>query len=135
MSVFVEATATHQSTYRGYNIVVVLRKRGSEHFYCGYVRLPEGHVFYGATFDDYLDINSCLKVHGLVNFFGRLDGFDGYYLGFDCNHAGDDPSVQNEEYTTRECERMIDQLIEMENLEVDKIGSGKGESVDDEQLL
>lgn len=114
MSVLAEATVAHQSTYRGYDIVVVLRKRQSEYFYCGYVRLPEDHIFYGATFDDYLDINSRLEVHGLVNFFGDLDVFEGYYLGFDCNHIGDDPEIQDDVFTLSECKRMIDQLIEFE---------------------
>lgn len=116
MSVFIEAITTHKSTYRGYDIVVVLRKRRLEHFYCGYVRLPEDHIFYGATSDDYLDINSRLEVHGFVNFFGDLDGFEGYYLGFDCNHVGDDPEIQDDVYTLNECKRMIDQLIDVDDM-------------------
>lgn len=116
MSVFAEAITTHKSTYRGYDIVVVLRERRSEYFYCGYVRLPEDHILYGATFDDYLYVNTRLEVHGLVNFFGKLDVSEGYYLGFDCNHVGDDPEIQDDVYTLKECKRMVDQLIDVDDM-------------------
>ena len=124
---------TKQKKYRGYDIIINFygpsEPPSLEGWFYGYVRLPDGHAFYEQDNDK---IKDYINVHGGVTFVGGLTGYDGLFIGFYCGHEGDDPRVQNEEYTTRECERMIDQLIELENLEVDKTGSGKGGVVDDE---
>ena len=48
-----------------------------------------------------------------MTFAGALDGMDGFYVGFDCAHAGDSPKVQDEAYTLDECRRLVDQLIKV----------------------
>lgn len=35
-------------------------------------------------------------------------------IGFDCHHMGDDPEVQDAEYTLGECKRLVDQIIDMQ---------------------
>lgn len=56
----------------------------------GYVRIPEGHEYYEKTYDD-IPVN----VHGGLTFgdhvFGKDKYFsDGYWVGFDTAHYGDD---------------------------------------------
>lgn len=108
--------------YRGYTIVVKnifengiypLFPDTSEYsnWYCGYAVIPEDHPFYGADYDD---VEGDVDVHGGLTFSGELDGIDGFLLGFDCNHYGDSPEVQDEEYTLSECKRLVDQLIEID---------------------
>jgi hypothetical protein len=110
---------------------------------CGYVRVPPGHPAYGKDYND-LDVD----VHGGLTFAAlepcteHEDG-QGYWLGFDCAHSGDDmcdpdadmESLPNdvkrlieihrsfrlrevEHYWTEpevasECERLAEQLVEM----------------------
>ena len=55
----------------------------------GYVRIPEGHEYYGKNYDD-IPVN----VHGGLTFgdhvFGKDKYFsDGYWVGFDTAHYGD----------------------------------------------
>ena len=56
----------------------------------GYVRIPEGHPYYEKTYDDIP-----VSVHGGLTFsdhiFGDSKHFsDGYWVGFDTAHYGDD---------------------------------------------
>lgn len=98
--------------YKGFDIVVKLIGMSTEkHWYCGYVRIPVDHKFYCM---DYGEIERSVSVHGGITFFGGLQGLDGFYIGFDCAHGRDEPSVQDEEYTLKECMRLVDQLIEGE---------------------
>lgn len=106
---------TMQKKYRGYDIIIKSyvspKPHNPKRWFCGYARLPDGHVFYGQNDDMIADY---INVHGGVTFAGKLDGLDGFYIGFDCAHRGDDPSVQDEKYTLNECMRLVDQLIEEE---------------------
>lgn len=98
---------------KGYEVVV--KRIGYSPFnywYCGYVRIPEDHKFYGKDDDDLYDY---IDVHGGLTFSGELDGEEGYFIGFDCNHSYDNPSVQDEEYTLNECYFMVEQLMEAED--------------------
>lgn len=98
---------------KGYEVVV--KRIGYSPFnywYCGYVRIPEDHKFYGKDDDDLYDY---IDVHGVLTFSGELDGEEGYFIGFDCNHSYDNPSVQDEEYTLNECYFMVEQLMEAED--------------------
>lgn len=51
---------------------------------CGYVELPDGHPWC-----ELAPWNVPATVHGGVSFAGRLRSRDGYWIGFDCAHAGD----------------------------------------------
>lgn len=106
---------TLEESYRGYDVIVkLLWNIGNfmmqNRWFCGYVRLPGDHKFYGK---DVSELEDLLTVHGGVTFAGALDDADGFYVGFDCAHAGDSPKVQNEAYTLDECRRLVDQLIEV----------------------
>lgn len=87
-------------------------------WYCGYAVIPEDHPFYGMDHDD-VEVN--INVHGGLTFSGEIEDIDGYLLGFDCRHYGDSPYVQDEEYTLSECKRLVDQLIEIDKRDWDKI--------------
>ena len=96
--------------WEGYEVIV--KRIGYSPFnywYCGYVRIPEDHKYYGKDDDDLYDY---IDVHGGLTFSGHLDGEEGYFIGFDCNHSYDNPSVQDEEYTLNECYFMVEQLME-----------------------
>lgn len=118
-----------RKNYRGYELIV--RKLSFEiwvrtsswlqqnnDYYCGYVVIPEESPFYGM---DYGDLEDCICVHGGLTYSGMIDGIDGYLIGFDCGHGGDNPYIQDEKYTLKECESLVDQIIELEKL-LQKIG-------------
>ena len=65
---------------------------------------------------DYMDLEDDISVHGGLTFSGEIDDVEGYLLGFDCNHCYDNPYIQNEEYTLKECENLVDQLIEIKEM-------------------
>lgn len=113
-----------QERYRGYELIV--RKISCEpremsassypvndHWYCGYVVIPEYSPLYGVDYDD---LEDNIRVHGGLTYSGRIYGIDGYLIGFDCHHAGDNPHIQDEIYTRGECESLIDQIIKLEEL-------------------
>ena len=111
-----------KEVYRGYTIVVKKYQEngiyplfgdesGFTTWYCGYAVIPEDHQFYGL---DYEEVEEVIDVHGGLTFSGEFEDVDGFLLGFDCNHAWDDPGVQDEEYTLSECKKLVDQLIEID---------------------
>lgn len=90
----------------------------------------------GASFlkpDDRISMDLLFDVHGGITFSGKLEDFYGYWIGFDCAHAGDakDFSLMDEEtrksydgwpdypgdvirtkeYVEQECKNLIDQII------------------------
>lgn len=106
----------------------------SNDWYNGYVILPDDHElvdkFYGDFEEDY-----DLEVHGGITFsdylsqimdLENMDLEEGYVLGFDCNHAGDNSTDCNQEYVENECKKLIDQLI---NLDACKVNN-KNKAVD-----
>ena len=114
-----------KEVYRGYTIVVKKYQENSIYplfgdtsgfttWYCGYAVIPEDHQFYGL---DYEEVEEDIDVHGGLTFSGEFEDVDGFLLGFDCNHAWDDPGVQDEEYTLSECKKLVDQLIEIDKKE------------------
>jgi len=54
---------------------------------CGYVLIPESHPWHGVHYTH----KHFRKIHRLVigglTFSGKLDGEDGWWIGFDCSHA------------------------------------------------
>jgi hypothetical protein len=98
---------------------------------CGYVRIPQGHVWHDKNYDDipvdvhggltFSDLEACLHEDGV-----------GYWIGFDCAHLGDSHfppgdlealrynfgSLAEGHYWTlpevrEETERLADQVLEM----------------------
>lgn len=90
--------------YKGYECVI---KRVPEMLHlCGYIKIPKGHALYGDKDEEYglLDI----PVHGGVTFNGDLEEDGGFWIGFDCAHAGD-------------LVPMMEFFIEKQNLAVDRL--------------
>lgn len=79
----------------------------NEHWWCGYVEIPKDHKVDGVEYDD---IN--IDCHGGLTY-SRHEG-DKWVIGFDCNHFDDNPIEQDEDYVKMECQKIIDQLIQME---------------------
>lgn len=46
-----------------------------------------------------------VEVHGGVTFSGELPETEGYWVGFDMNHYGDE-NLQSEEYAEEQCEKL-----------------------------
>lgn len=81
--------------------------------YFGYVVIPEDDLFYGMN---YKPLKSFIRVSDGLSYSGRIDGIDGYVLGFDCDHTWNDSHIQIEEYTLNECERLVVNLLLLEGL-------------------
>lgn len=96
----------------GYHVPVEYKSSylGDDYWFCGYVNIPQNHPYYHK---DYHEIYDEIDVHGGLTFSGSFNSFDGYWIGFDCNHYHDNHFVQNEDYTTSECKKLIDQLIDI----------------------
>jgi len=99
-------------------------KRGIIPLFCAFRTKP----------DDRISMDLLFNVHGGITFSGRLDKKRGWWVGFDCAHAGDakDISLMDKEnkmlnekyhlnfagdvirttgYVERECKNLIDQII------------------------
>ena len=96
-------------------------------WYNGYVILPKEHELVDKFYGDFEEDHD-LKVHGGITFSDYLSkiidleeiGFENRYtLGFDCNHAGDNPAHCNQEYVENECKKLIDQLISLDDCRKD----------------
>ncbi len=116
--------------YKGYKMFGIFNDMG---FRCGYVEIPKEHKLYKAEYED-LDI----ECHGGLTFSGNYMN-DKYVVGFDCGHYGDgmdykhssevfgvsdlssifnrfdsEDSMRSTEYVKMYCEKIIEQLIELE---------------------
>lgn len=94
--------------YRKHRIIVKKIGRDYDYWYCGYVEIPKDHKYYGV---DYTEILDDFDVHGGLTFSGELRDTNGFFLGFDCNHYGDNPRIQDDEYTLVECIKLVDQIV------------------------
>lgn len=85
------------------------------HWYCGYVSIPKSSPLYGVDIDD--DVIYLIDVHGGITYADNLAPEyeeDEFFLGFDCNHYGDNPSVQNKDFVLSECKKLVDQIIDLD---------------------
>ena len=114
----------------GYEYVVMLYLNewiyNSGSWYCGYVKIPENNNLYGLRYSRDMPyhglenetIESYFDVHGGITFAGRISDLNNdWFLGFDCNHHGDNPMIQDADYTERECKNLIDQIVALEEKE------------------
>lgn len=72
-------------------------------------------VFIAALDGNFDRPDVAFRVHGGITFAdggGKypVEGDGLWWFGFDCNHSGDHPDVQNEEYVHQECEHFAEQL-------------------------
>lgn len=62
-------------------------------------------------------VRDLFDVHGSVTFTNRFNPehvqSDNWFIGFDCNHADDNPHVQDLQYVEAECESLAKQIVEM----------------------
>ncbi len=114
----------------------------NSHWFCGYVRVPEGHPLHGlgytdpapgvswddikdeevgersaisllcATHKEAVTLDILFDVHGSLTFADKFKDDDGWWFGFDCNHFGDRPEIQGEAYTARECVQLAQQIAD-----------------------
>lgn len=76
--------------------------------YTGYVRIPSGMKMSDS------EVEKVFDVHGGVTFTGgmndRMGGADGWWVGFDMAHIGDENIVNPLEYAEKECENLANQI-------------------------
>lgn len=73
--------------YAGLQCAVVQAREACHR--CGYVRLPPTHPDYGKSYDEVdVDVHGGLTFAEFEECLDHADGI-GYWLGFDCCHAGD----------------------------------------------
>jgi hypothetical protein len=94
---------------------------------CGYIRLPENHPWHGCDYD-IIDAS----VHGGLTFSEpdesgiRPHPDSGWWIGFDCAHAGDRPDpalfpggyslfsygkIRTQEYVEAQCKQLCEQAL------------------------
>jgi hypothetical protein len=96
---------------------------------CGYIRLPKNHPWHGC---DYNSIDA--SVHGGLTFSEPDKSCDapgpdsGWWIGFDCSHAGDAPDpalllldhrpslfsygkIRTQEYVEEQCKQLCEQAL------------------------
>ena len=132
------------NTYKGYNYVVRLQRRG---YRCGYVQVPDDDLFdkIAEHYNNWEVDGPDIECHGGLtccykNNDGYLEGDN--WIGFDCIHLGDaydletimnifvisedslafkikcigpDEVPRSKEYVESHCKQIIDQLIELYN--------------------
>lgn len=115
----------YMDLYKGYNYKILYNgyedlynfksDQLKNEWYCGYVcienylnikELKFKYFKYLKYFENNIDC------HGGITFFDVLDD-NKLYIGFDCNHFGDSIQKCNIEYCKKQCQYIIDQLIEM----------------------
>lgn len=128
-----------KNTYHNYDYIIKFFEDGHR---CGYVKIPDNHIFYQKNYDD-IDIDC----HGGLTFSELSDGNDlekGYWIGFDCAHfddkydtdnilkhfgidalnryyqcaekyVDDSATVKSLDFVRNECKKIIQQLKEYEN--------------------
>ena len=114
----------NRGTHLGFTWVVMHNGLG---FRCGYVRVPAGHPWHDRGNDALGDVD----IHGGVTFTETEVGAcdcegGGYWVGFDCSHAGDKPDptlpgaisalygwmsgeVRTQEYVEDQCRQLCEQ--------------------------
>jgi hypothetical protein len=132
------------NTYKGYNYVVRLQRRGHR---CGYVQVPDDDLFdeIDNKYHDWDYDGPDIECHGGLTYCYKdndnyLEGNN--WIGFDCIHLGDaydieaiknifiipedqlefkikyidpDEIPRSKEYVESHCKQIIDQLIELSN--------------------
>lgn len=86
--------------------------------WCGYVGLPQSHLFYGYNYDDVPRI----EVHGGLTYSEERHKL--WCLGFDCAHGGDwvpahgrwgQDTYKNKDWVIRETNELAKQLFDLNN--------------------
>ena len=60
----------------------------------------------------YSGFDSIFKAHWGITFYQQIDGLDGFWLGFDCNHFGDSIERWDFHSVLEETKNLADQVIE-----------------------
>lgn len=141
-------------THRGLDCVALALSVGHR---CGYVRVPEDHIWFGKRCCH--PLLEDVEVHGgLLDSGGYLP--KGYWIGFDCAHYGDAPDpeilkrfgktgrgdarpvegVRSLGYVVAECERLADQVVDAPAIEtlddvLRAVGVGRDSSPSRDELV
>ena len=97
-------------TYKGYKIAIIWHP--TLKYRCAYVLIPYWHKLYK---QDYGDIP--VNCHGGLTYSGHFllgKKYPGWWIGFDCAHAGDTPEKCDLSYCINECRNIVNQIREME---------------------
>lgn len=110
--------------YKGFKVVIkrMMYMGGQLN---GYVRIPQGHEFYGKGYDHDGLMN--IECHGGLTFSGDLENDGDFYIGFDTAHYQDyvpflqmnigrsttfeNKTYKDINYVRNECKSIVDQLI------------------------
>ena len=152
-------TIETKNKYKDYTYLVIALPMGHR---CGYVKIPTKSKLYKVSYQDDLGLSQrvlnhktlgkrgvislfcwdgkkvamelLFDVHGGITFSGKLRDINGWWIGFDCAHAGDardlsimdkkhlkferefplhlgGEEIRTKEYVEQECKNLIDQII------------------------
>lgn len=82
----------------------------ADDYWAGYVNVPQNNLLFESSSD--LEVSNKIFVHGGVTHAGSISEEEGYWIGFDCAHSGDNLQKCNKQYVTGECETLAEQIIE-----------------------
>lgn len=124
MSIAIKSThpefVLSEGEHEGFQFLVAHNGIG---FRCGYVRVPAGHPWHRKEYD-----NIEAEAHGGLTYSDADKDDDSWWVGFDCEHSGDDQdaallptgghrmplggTVKTQEYVESECLRLCEQAVE-----------------------
>jgi len=87
---------------------ISVEKTGAINMLCAGLRNTEEALAHGK-----IEMVMAIDVHGGLTFARSGKDSDMWWLGFDCAHAGDHPSVQDEAYTEHETRSLADQIAKI----------------------
>lgn len=115
------ATTINEGNFLGFSYEVSKQDRG---YHCGYVRIPEGHPWYGEHYNNlFTSEDFVVDVHGGLTFSAMDRETKEWIIGFDCAHYGDAPTPESEweygiyrsaEYVEAQCRHLCRQAKEVE---------------------
>lgn len=82
-----------EKKFEAHGLECAVLRNGAMGHLCGYVSLPKEHPWYGMRYGKIEKLDNCPTVHGGITYSENKlpcsDSEDGWWLGFDCAHAGD----------------------------------------------
>lgn len=108
--------------YEGYTCCVVFYPLGHR---CGYVLVPHTHLLYEKDYEE-----CCISCHGGLSYSSHeLCGttYSGWWIGFDCAHAGDllDLKTRNKYYGEIEQDSFLDTMQWLTGVNSEEFGTVK----------
>lgn len=95
------------------NLIKLHKDSFDKKWYCGYIKIEKDSPLYSKHYDD--KVFSSIIVHGGLTYSGAINEDGDFYIGFDCNHLGDNVDYCNLEYVSEQIKSLSIQISKLEN--------------------